>query len=73
MGTPLFIMHVGSDKIFVLVYVDDILITGSSKDLINLIISKLGSEFLVKDMGSLHYFLRVEANKTHSGIHLYQH
>jgi histone deacetylase 1/2 len=44
----------------ILVYVDDIIITWSSKSEITYIISHLHSRFSLKDIGSLHYFLCIE-------------
>ncbi|KAL5713021.1 non-specific serine/threonine protein kinase [Ranunculus cassubicifolius] len=52
----------------ILVYVDDILITGSSPTLCDSIISHLGTQFAVKDLGPLHYFLGLEITKTPSGL-----
>lgn len=53
-----------------LIYVDDIILTGSdSQDMENLI-TKLGSEFSLKDLGPLHYFLGVEASN-HYWNHAY--
>lgn len=40
-----------------LVYVDDIVLTASSDDFISTIITKLGNEFALKDMGPLSFFL----------------
>lgn len=47
-------------KIFILVYVDDILITGSSEPSITKLIVVLSSKFAMKDLGSLSYFLGIE-------------
>ncbi|XP_061357895.1 uncharacterized mitochondrial protein AtMg00810-like [Gastrolobium bilobum] len=59
--------------IFVLVYVDDILITGSSSSAIMLLIQSLNQAFSLKDLGQLHYFLGIEAQKLASGgYHLNQ-
>jgi hypothetical protein len=53
----LFILHTSQHTIFLLVYVDDIIITGSSANLIQQLIHKLNSEFSLKDLGKLDYFL----------------
>lgn len=55
-----------------LVYVDDILITGSDSDLIQELQEKLKTSFHVKDLGSLRYFLGLELHPTSSGILLNQ-
>ncbi|KAH0636383.1 hypothetical protein KY285_036143 [Solanum tuberosum] len=55
-----------------LLYVDDIIITGSSCELIANIITRLGREFAMKDLGPLHFFLGVEVRYFKDGIHLIQ-
>ncbi|XP_022003783.1 uncharacterized mitochondrial protein AtMg00810-like [Helianthus annuus] len=46
---------------YVLVYVDDIIITGNRQTAIDNIVNQLSSTFAIKDLGRLHYFLRIEA------------
>lgn len=46
--------------IYFLVYVNDILITGSDSILLDSIIAKLQLAFAMKKLGQLHYFLGVE-------------
>ncbi|XP_061336883.1 uncharacterized mitochondrial protein AtMg00810-like [Gastrolobium bilobum] len=59
--------------LFVLVYVDDILVTGSCSSAIKSLIHSLHQAFSLKDLGYLHYFLGIEATKTESGgYHLHQ-
>ncbi|KAK1391529.1 hypothetical protein POM88_010585 [Heracleum sosnowskyi] len=58
--------------IVVLVYVDDILITGSSSVAIKKVIDFLASNFKIKDLGSLKYFLGLEIARSSSGIYLHQ-
>jgi hypothetical protein len=60
----LFTLYTDNTKIFVLIYVDDILVTGSSSTQIATLIRNLQSIFQVKDLGSLSYFLGVEADRT---------
>lgn len=47
-------------SIFVLVYVDDLIITSIDADCIQQFITKLASRFSVKNLGLLSYFLGVE-------------
>jgi hypothetical protein len=70
--TSLFILNSGLHNIFMLIYVDDIIITGSNPDIIQALISKLQQEFPLKDLGPLHFFLGVQASWTATGLHLYQ-
>jgi hypothetical protein len=57
---------------FVLVYVDDIIITSSDQKAIEGLLHQLGQEFALKDLGDLHYFLGIEVHKVTNGIVLTQ-
>ena len=54
--------------VIVLIYVDDILITGSSKMLIDNAKQVLKSNFKIKDLGDLRYFLGTEFARNLEGI-----
>ncbi|XP_021802647.1 uncharacterized protein LOC110746719 [Prunus avium] len=69
--TSLFILKV-PHLVLILVYVDDIIITGPSSAACQTIISKLGTQFPIKDLGPLHYFLGLEVHQTDHGIFLSQ-
>lgn len=56
----LFIKVTHQLSLFVLVYVDDILITGSSTTAITVLISQLKHAFVLKDMGEVDYFLGIQ-------------
>ncbi|CAL9026369.1 unnamed protein product, partial [Prunus brigantina] len=58
--------------VIVLVYVDDILVSGPDSSVCNLFIKKLSSLFPVKDLGPLHYFLGLEVQRTNEGLFLHQ-
>jgi hypothetical protein len=61
------------DKLAVLiVYVDDIIITGNYEEEIKKLKKHLAQEFEVKDLGLLHYFLGIEVSQSTKGIHLSQ-
>ncbi|KAK4349644.1 hypothetical protein RND71_032399 [Anisodus tanguticus] len=62
----LFIYRRGSSLADILLYVDDIILTASSDALRQSIMAMLTSEFAMKDLGPLSYFLRI-AVKRHSG------
>jgi hypothetical protein len=68
----LFIYVKGSVTIYVLVYVDDIIVTRSSSAVIDALLANLRSEFGLKDLGDLHYFLGIEVKPTTDGILLSQ-
>jgi len=55
--TSLFIYKKGQVKIFMLIYVDDIIVTGCSQETIEALLQDLKKEFALKDLGDLHYFL----------------
>jgi len=56
----------------VAVYVDDILVTGSKIDEVNVLKQHLHSSFGIKDLGHLHYFLGFEVTHLVEGICLSQ-
>lgn len=70
--TSLFILRHRNDIIYLLVYVDDIIITGTDETFINKIIDALATRFSIKDLGDLSYFLGVEITRTRHGLHLIQ-
>lgn len=55
--TSLFVYHCGADTIYLLLYVDDIVLTASSDGLLRRTIDALQQEFSMKDLGPLHHFL----------------
>jgi len=50
-----------------MVYVDDLFITSNNGRFLSSFITALSSRFSIKDMGSLHYFLRVEVLPASTG------
>ena len=70
--TSMFLFTQQSIVIIVLVYVDDLIITGSNPTMINQLITSLHQQFALKDLGPLHYFLGVEAFRTPFGLCLTQ-
>ena len=58
----------GDSFVALLVYVDDIVITGSSIDEINKIKSSLSVQFRLKDLGDLKHFLGLEIARSKDGI-----
>ena len=45
---------------YLLLYVDDILLTASSSDLLHWVVNTINAEFTLKDMGPVHYFLGIQ-------------
>jgi len=70
--TSLFIYKKGEVMIFMLIYVDDIIVTSSSQDAVAALLKDLKKDFALKDLGELHYFLGIEAKKEKNGILLSQ-
>lgn len=66
--TPLFFYSKGNVTIFMLVYVDDIIVASSSQEATSALLRDLEKEFALKDLGDLHYFLGIEVKKTQGGI-----
>jgi histone deacetylase 1/2 len=69
--TSLFYYNKGRHVIFVLVYVDDIIVASSSHEATNALLNDL-EEFALKDLGELHYFLGIEVKKNSNGLVLSQ-
>ena len=68
----LFLRFTGSITTVLLVYVDDIILTGNSESEIQDVIKLLDQAFKIKDLGNLKYFLGLEIARSSSGIHLCQ-
>jgi histone deacetylase 1/2 len=68
----LFVYHHNSILIYFLIYINDIIITGSDIGSINRVITLLQGDFAVKDMGKLSFFLNIEAIRTDDGLYLSQ-
>jgi hypothetical protein len=66
--SSLFIFQSHSDIMILLVYVDDIILTGSSPSLLDDFVTQLGIQFSIKNLGLLHYFLGVQVQPFHGGI-----
>ena len=56
-----------------LIYVDDIIVTSSSDKAITALLQDLHSDFALKDLGDLHFFLGIEVKRnSDGGLHLSQ-
>lgn len=68
----LFVLSKDADLIYLLLYIDDIIVIGSNSAFLDGFIGKLTHEFATKELGSLNYFLGLEAHRTPTGLFLSQ-
>jgi hypothetical protein len=68
--TSLFIYRHDTDTAYLLLYVDDIVLTASSTLLLRRIIDALTAEFSMKDLDNLHHFLGVSVTQHNGGLFL---
>jgi hypothetical protein len=71
-NTSLFSFHRSSDTIYMLLYVDDIILTASSTELLRCTISALQQEFTMKDLRPLHHFLGITIERRPDGLFHHQ-
>ena len=57
---------------FLLIYVDDIIVTGSNNKFLETFINQLNVAFSLKDLGHIHYFMGLEVHRNGSGMYLKQ-
>jgi histone deacetylase 1/2 len=70
--TSLFYYSRGGHTIFVLVYVDEIIVASSSQDATMALSKDLEKEFALKDFGNLPYFLGIEVKRSNEELLLSQ-
>jgi hypothetical protein len=70
--TSLFFLRNKQVIMFILVYVDDIIVASSSQDATMCLLRNLEKDFALKDLGDLHYFMGIEVTKVKDGILLTQ-
>ncbi|CAM8947837.1 unnamed protein product [Rhodiola kirilowii] len=68
----LFIKKHGSHTTYVLIYVDNLIITVSHSSFIDDFVKILDAKVALKDLGALHYFLGIEVFHSSSALHLSQ-
>jgi len=69
----LFIYNKQGVHAFLLVYVDDLLLTGSNARFLHQFMTELSTKFSLKQLGFPHYFLGIEIIPTKYGLLLSQH
>jgi hypothetical protein len=70
--TSLFTCHRGPDTAYLLLYVDDIILTASSNGFLQHIIAALEREFAMTNMGQLHHFWGISMTHCTDGLFLSQ-
>lgn len=61
--TSLFVLCQGTNNTYLLLYIDDMILSASSVALLQQIIGHLKVEFAIKDMGSLQFFLGIDVQR----------
>jgi hypothetical protein len=69
--TSLFIYRRDKAIVYLLLYVDDVVLTASTDDLLQRTILALQREFAMKDLGPLHHFLGITAERRPQGLFLH--
>ncbi|KAJ4721038.1 Retrovirus-related Pol polyprotein from transposon TNT 1-94 [Melia azedarach] len=70
--TSLFIYTSGTCIMYLLIYVDDILLISNHTSMLRTFTTRLSNRFSLKDLGELNYFLGVETIRTSTGLFLSQ-
>ena len=68
----LFINHSSFGILILLLYVDDMVVTGNNPTRIQWLVTHLGHEFVIKDLGFLHHSLGIEVRRFNHGMFLCQ-
>lgn len=71
--TSLIIYRHDSIILYMLVYVDDLVLTSNNAAFLSHIISKLSNRFSIKDLRPLHFFMGIEVIATSAGLMISQH
>jgi hypothetical protein len=70
--TSLFVYNRHGAQAYLLLYVDDMILSASSMALLQHFVQRLQDAFKVKDMGPVHHFLGINVRRTNSGFFLSQ-
>ncbi|XP_043703964.1 uncharacterized mitochondrial protein AtMg00810-like [Telopea speciosissima] len=70
--SSMFVDHSDLVLLVLLLYVDDIILTGANSSHLHKFIQQLSTAFAMSDLGDMHYFLGIEATKIHIDILLTQ-
>ena len=70
--SSLFFLQQGKLVVYLLVYINDIVMTSNCPQFLSSLIVQLGTAFELKDLGPLHYFLGLQITWTSKGLFLSQ-
>lgn len=70
--SSLFVYRRSFETVYLLLYVNDIVLTASSDHLLHQVITALQQEFSMKDLGPLHHFLGLSVTRMDGAFHLSQ-
>jgi hypothetical protein len=70
--SSLFVLRHGSSLAYLLLYVDDIILTANSTTLLQKLINQLQTEFAMSDLGRLQHFLGISVHRNKDGLILSQ-
>lgn len=71
-GPTVYTKRQGSDFFILVLYVDDLILTGSSSSMIQNVKEPLMGQFAMTNLGLLHYLLGLEAHQSSNGITIFQ-
>lgn len=69
---PFFIYHSSRGMLLLLLYIDDILLICFNPVLLHEFTCTVSTQFAMKDLGPLHYFLGIQVHRTFDGLILSQ-
>lgn len=69
----LFTLSSGSSYTAIVIYVDDIIVSGNDFSVIQSLKNMLNNKFSIKDLGPIKYYLGLEVQRNNIGLHLSQH
>lgn len=70
--TSLFVRFTSCSILIIIIYVDDILVTGSYEAELQKFTKQLNNTFSLKDLGDVHYFFGIEIDRDETGMFLSQ-
>ena len=71
-NASLFIYKDRDNAAYLLLFVDDIILTASSPDLLGCITARLSSKFVMTHLGALHHFIGISVTRSSDGLFLSQ-